>query len=139
MAENSETEDVKITSINRNLTSLSDVITKPMFVLRFNDSDCIICIEHILDILKSLSDSIGKENILILTRYSDVRYLKIFNNMHHINLESYNYAKILISPIETCDILHKGKGIVGLCLGYNDQSCAYDNWNRKRKNAGYCS
>jgi peroxiredoxin len=62
---------------NGNTQNISYVVGKgSKLVLRFTQLNCESCIEESIEKLNQFSDKIGKQNILYLVTYSDIRMLK---------------------------------------------------------------
>lgn len=101
-------KNVEISSLSGVASRLKEIVLLgPKMIFRFQETDCATCIDSYLLLLKSLADSIGEENIIILSRYENLQYLRILIKKHQLNLKAYNYSDILLSPIETCDLEHK--------------------------------
>jgi hypothetical protein len=67
---NCKVEDVNIVSSNDYNTNLLQLTKEsPKLFFRINYSDCMECVEEIISLLENMADSIGVENIIILTRF----------------------------------------------------------------------
>lgn len=106
--ENRQVEDVILTSVKNESYYLSEIVKdKPMLVFRFSNTDCFPCIEHTIGLLNILADSIGKDNIALISRYEHINYLKILHSNYKTNYKMFNYSGSLIHAIDTCDLDHK--------------------------------
>jgi len=65
---------------------------KPLLFLRYSSLNCNLCVDHSLNYLKSLADSIGHENIVILASYNTMRELALFKRVNQIRFPVYRIA-----------------------------------------------
>ncbi|MCK7540813.1 MAG: hypothetical protein MZV63_62955 [Marinilabiliales bacterium] len=65
---------------------------KPLLFLRYSSLNCNLCVDHSLNYLKSLADSIGHENIVILASYNTMRELALFKRVNQIRFSVYRIA-----------------------------------------------
>ena len=65
---------------------------KPLLFLRYSSLNCNLCVDHSLSYLKSLADSIGHENIVILASYNTMRELALFKRVNQIRFPVYRIA-----------------------------------------------
>jgi hypothetical protein len=73
-------------TLDNDSVKLSDVITHKHLAFRYSVLDCKSCIDSLFHFLRIHEDQIGKDNILILTYYNDLRDFVInarLNKIHY--------------------------------------------------------
>jgi len=65
---------------------------KPLLFLRYSHLNCNLCVDHSLNYLKSIGDSIGPENVVILASYNTMRELALFKRVNQIRFPVYRIA-----------------------------------------------
>lgn len=88
---NSEFDTIPIVDFVKNGTKL---------IYRFYEETCIECVEDELNIVKQLADSLGADNILIISNHKKVNSLKAMINRKGIISPSFVYNKNFNLPIE---------------------------------------
>ncbi len=69
---------------------LAEIVSaKPMLFLRYSELHCNMCVDHGLNYLKALADSVGSENIAILASYNNIRELAVFIRINQIPCRVY--------------------------------------------------
>jgi len=72
------------------ISRLAELVSgKPLLFLRYSHLHCNLCVDHSLNYLKSLADSIGHENIVVLASYRTLRDLSLFKRINQINFPVY--------------------------------------------------
>lgn len=106
-AENQTVENIKLYSKNNKNIFLSDIVSNsPKLIFYYSEKGCSACYEPFLYRLDSISNSIGIENIIVISDFSNHRSFTVatknkFNNLNIyrteekikiINDKEYNYA-----------------------------------------------
>ena len=92
LTENRTLDNVELTDLNNEKVSMSSLISSPKLIYRFSDDFCKACIEDDIELLKLLGDSIGYQNIIIITDNDNARLLNIFKNTYQIESPCYNFT-----------------------------------------------
>ncbi|MFY0255138.1 hypothetical protein ACDQ55_14415 [Chitinophaga sp. 30R24] len=93
-------DSILLTDINDQKVFLKSLVNGgTKIVVRNNEEGCSLCIEHELDIIKKYADSLGNENVIVITTHSNVRKLKVFVQTNHIPFNVY-YCQSLNIPYE---------------------------------------
>lgn len=88
-------------SSNGSMLRLMDLAgSSPKVVFRISDRHCGECILAQLPFLKKLSDSIGKENVVILGSYLNFKNLKIFMTVNKLDYPYYNLPSEALSYLD---------------------------------------
>lgn len=66
---------------------------KPLFVFRFSNNDCDVCIDKLIEQLKKMGAAIGFEKIIFISDFIYPRQIGIFMREHDINFKVYSFAK----------------------------------------------
>lgn len=69
---------------------LSQIIGSDKLILRYSELNCNTCVNKQLDILNSYVDSIGIDNIVLLTNYDNHIYMKQFKKVAGIKFSIFN-------------------------------------------------
>jgi len=85
---------------NNDSILIQDLVKTPKLIFRFSDQFCTPCIDAALKSLKSLGDSIGFSNILIISDIKNSRLLNIFINNHQIISPCLSYSEQFNFEIE---------------------------------------
>jgi hypothetical protein len=89
------------TDINGTRTAMKDIFNERRLALRFNETNCDVCVETELQALRKLGQSIGAGNIVILASYASQRDFKIVCQTYGINFPAYNILPDAVSsPVE---------------------------------------
>jgi len=80
--------------------NMNEIVEQTMFIYRFFESFCIGCIENDVEILKSLSEEIGTENIIIISDYNTVNKLISFKEYYGFEFQIYSCVDPITIPIE---------------------------------------
>ena len=103
----SKMEDFIVTS---NDNSKSERLSQHLFVdncliLRYNEDNCVSCIDHSLGVLLEYKDAIGVDNILIIATVRNNRKLKTFiDKFENLNIQIINTDSEINLPIEEYNI-----------------------------------
>lgn len=82
--------EMKLEAESGEIFCLAEILSgKPLLFLRYSELDCHVCIDHSLNYLKALADSIGHENVAILTSYSNPRNVAVFRRINRIPFTIY--------------------------------------------------
>ena len=72
------------------VSSLAALVSgKPLLFLRYSQLNCNLCVDHSLNYLKTIADSIGSDNIVILASYNTMRELALFKRVNQIRFPVY--------------------------------------------------
>ena len=99
-SENIIISDVFLTCPSYDSILISRVINSAKLVYRFYKSSCVQCVEEELDIAKILADSIGVNNIIILSDYDNINMLSALINRKNIKSPYFIFNKKFELPIE---------------------------------------
>ena len=103
----SRVKDVELVS-NKEKIHLKKIISKPKLIFWFDpDGSCMDCVEHTLTILNQLVDSIGVENIILITKYERLNELYLLSNKNKIRFNCFNFLPELIPVIEHSPLLQR--------------------------------
>jgi hypothetical protein len=87
-----------------NEISLKELVRGPKLVYSFTRFSCTACVQDDLEIINRLGDIIGSSNIIIISRFDNLKELKIFA-MQNISKSNYynstNKFKISLEEIES--------------------------------------
>ncbi len=92
-SENINVSDIYLVGSNYDSISLSKVITSIRLIYRFYGSSCVQCVEDELDIIKQLADSIGANNIIIISDYDNINMLSAIINRKNITSSYFIFNK----------------------------------------------
>lgn len=99
-SENRNISDVPLLNTHLDTVSLASLINNTKLIYRFYEETCVQCVEDELDIIKKLSDSIGANNILIISDFDRIINLKAIINRKEISSPFFNYKGNIGLPIE---------------------------------------
>lgn len=85
-------------------THISTIINSTKLVYRFYAETCVQCVEDELDIVKKLADSIGDDNILIISNFDKISSLKAITNRKQITSPCFIYKDRFDLPIEKDEV-----------------------------------
>jgi len=92
-SENINISDVYLVDPKYDSISLSKVINNTKLIYRFFGSSCVQCIEDELDIAKQLADSIGANNIVIISDYNNINMLSAIIKRKNITSSYFIFNK----------------------------------------------
>lgn len=95
-----EIEPVFLLDPNNDSISIQELVKTPKLVFRFTEQFCRPCIEQALESLKLLGESIGYNNILIISDVKTSSLLKIFIKVNDVFSPCYSYSKQFNFEIE---------------------------------------
>ncbi len=93
-------QNILTTSLDNNAVEISELISSSKLIYRFSSFACDGCVENDFNILRKLGDSIGNENIIILSKYSNLKDARIYYNNLNFPFNFFNYGNELEIPIE---------------------------------------
>ena len=83
-------DNIMVESETGDTTTLKAILSrKPLLLLRYSELHCNLCVDHSISYLKSLADSVGQDNIAILTSYRTIRDLFLFKRINQIDFPVY--------------------------------------------------
>lgn len=99
-------KNIKLKDINGDFTTLEKAVgNSTKLVFRYSELDCNTCYQKVLNDLTALINSIGANNIMIITSYYNQRELYNFMKANNINQNVYNIgANNLGLAVEKYDI-----------------------------------
>lgn len=68
-------KDLIVYDVDNNKKILGDIIDKDKLILRYSNLNCNTCIEEQLKNINKYQDSIGIQNIILLTTYQSTIYI----------------------------------------------------------------
>lgn len=74
---------------------LKEIIGKRKVVLRFSELNCQTCINEQVRLLVSYSDSIHANNVILLTTFQNIEYMKRFRKITKLKMDIYNLSPSL--------------------------------------------
>lgn len=77
-----------------NIHTLKEIIGKRKIILRFSDVNCQTCIDEQVKLLMSFADSV-QNNIVLLTTFQSLKYMKRFKKIANLKMDIYNLSKSL--------------------------------------------
>jgi len=84
-------ENTIVTTLNNDSIHFCKILDEnPKLVFRFSEESCPPCVEMEIERLKKIGETIGKENVIILTSYRNLRYLKLLKQQNNIDFSIYN-------------------------------------------------
>lgn len=98
--ENTILKNIEITDTANNGLALNKIIRGPKLIYRFSEVSCRACVNTDLYILKQLGDSIGEDNILIITEFDNLNKMNAMLNAMDIKSPYYNFKGKLNLSIE---------------------------------------
>jgi len=98
--ENSQLNNISVITLKNTSIKLNSIIKKQKLVYRFSNRSCQTCVENDLKILRTLADTIGIDNIIILGNFDNIKNLIIYIKNEEIPFDCYNYSDVLNLPIE---------------------------------------
>lgn len=96
---NEISKDLKVMNIQSCRKRLSDIISNNTLVLRYSEMHCNVCIDSIVGKLNLYRDSIGLQNIILLTNTENMSYVKKFKKINNIHFNIYSIDKVLNSVL----------------------------------------
>ncbi len=70
---------------------IKDELTRTKLIYRYTQVSCLACVETDLNILKMLGDSIGTQNIIVLSNYVELNHAKAYLNQMGVKSQCYNF------------------------------------------------
>lgn len=84
-------ENTIVTTLNNDSIHFYQILDEnPKLVFRFTEESCPPCVEMEIERLKKIGETIGKENVVVLTSYRNLRYLKLLKQQNNIDFSIYN-------------------------------------------------
>jgi hypothetical protein len=81
---------LQLESESGEISRLAELVSgKTLLFLRYSHLHCNLCVDHSLAYLKSVADSIGHENIVVLASYRTMRDLSLFKRVNQIKFPVY--------------------------------------------------
>ncbi|TSA32387.1 MAG: hypothetical protein D4R64_16250 [Porphyromonadaceae bacterium] len=99
--ENLTLRDLYLTDLNNDTVPIKSLVTSSKLIYRFSNQSCSACVADDIKYLRELGDSIGYQNIIIISDYENTRLLNIFRNSTGINFPCYNFTGSFNLSIET--------------------------------------
>lgn len=90
-----------ISDVRNKKIPLKELIDTPKLIYRFSETSCMPCVLNDASILNELSDSIGVDNIILISKFDKINRLKIFHNQNGLKYRSYNYTNRFGISLET--------------------------------------
>jgi len=92
--------------INETFDTLSffELINSPKLIFYFNEYSCMPCVEELIQLLNTKVESFGKDNIIILSHYEQLRNMYIFSHINKLKIPIYNLTEPLKIPIASKNI-----------------------------------
>lgn len=79
--------NVELSTIDGNKEPLYHVLSNIKLVFYFSpDNSCLVCIDDAVEKLKEVSKESGSENILIITKHTNLRELSLFKSKYQLEL-----------------------------------------------------
>lgn len=94
----------EITNTKGEKKKLYDVLGEKKLVLRYSELNCDDCIDKQIKYLNKYADSIGCENIILLTNYNNNHHMQRFRKINRIKFEIYNIGKKLNENIRDINL-----------------------------------
>lgn len=91
-SDNVELEDVVLTNFDNEEIMLYDLLHKPKLFYRFTKKSCTVCVESDLKKLEILGDSIGFENITVISGFGEIVKAKAYLMQLGVKFKCYNYT-----------------------------------------------
>jgi hypothetical protein len=82
---------VNLFDSNNTLIPIIELVKTPKLVFRFTEQFCRPCVELALESMRFMGDSIGYDNILIITDVENSKLLKIFIQTNKVIASCYSY------------------------------------------------
>lgn len=104
LSENKNLPNLSLVNFNLDTIQISDIVGETKLIYRFYEGTCVECIETELDIVKQLGDSIGVDNIIVISDFKNINRLKAIINRKQIHSQCFIYSDRFDLPIELDDI-----------------------------------
>lgn len=92
-----------VSDIRGNEISIRKLINSPKLVYSFTEMSCIACVKDDIETLNLLGDKIGSNNIIIISRFDDLKKLKIFAMQNVSKSKYYNLISMFKISIENTE------------------------------------
>lgn len=90
--------NIEIELKNHEIKKLNNLLgSKPKLIFRISESNCPMCIDYELNVLKRYINKIGAHNVILLTSYKDSRMVKILLEHYDLNCMIYNTKEKLLN------------------------------------------
>jgi len=90
-SDNVQFKNIVLTNFDNEDTLLFDLLDDSKLIYRFTKKSCVACVESDLQIINMLSDSIGVNNIVILSDYDELIKAKAYLSQMGVKSPCYNY------------------------------------------------
>lgn len=91
--------DFSVVDIWENKKKMSEVISDNTLILRYSEMHCEVCVDSIVKKLNVYKDSIGLQNIVLLTTSQNFGYMRRFKKINSIPFGIYNMDEALDSVL----------------------------------------
>lgn len=91
--------DFSVVDIWENKKKMSEIISDNTLILRYSEMHCEVCVDSIVKKLNVYKDSIGLQNIILLTTSQNFGYMRRFKKINSIPFGIYNMDKALDSVL----------------------------------------
>ncbi len=91
--------DFNVVDIGENKKKISEVISDNTLILRYSEMHCEVCVDSIVKRLNVYKDSIGLQNIVLLTTSQNFGYMRRFKKINRIPFGIYNIDEALDSVL----------------------------------------
>lgn len=91
--------DFSVVDIWENKKKMSEIISDNTLILRYSEMHCEVCVDSIVKKLNVYKDSIGLQNIVLLTTSQNFGYMRRFKKINSIPFGIYNMDEALDSVL----------------------------------------
>lgn len=84
--------DLYVTDVQGNRKMIKDIVNGNRLVLRYSELNCGVCVEEQIKALNQYANSIGVDNILLLTTYQSEIYMRRFKKANKIKFPIYQLS-----------------------------------------------
>lgn len=82
--------DLEVTNLEGVKKKLSGVISNNTLILRYSEMHCDVCLDSVINKLNLYQDSIGIQNIMLLTNTDKINYIRKFKRINNIHFNIYS-------------------------------------------------
>lgn len=84
-------ENLQLVNSNYDSVHLSNLLTSKKLIYRYPEKSCSACTQIDIERIKEISKKIGKEEILIISNFNELRSFTEFNKTMSLYAQCYNY------------------------------------------------
>lgn len=106
--ENTTLKNITVTDYKGNKNPIVEIVDGKKLVYRFSEVSCRACVDMDIEILKQLGDSIGHNNIMVISKFDNLTRMNAMLNAKNFNSPYFNYNGKLGLSVEKDTLTEPG-------------------------------